>query len=90
MSGVQSDYVITQGAGFYSISDNVAGRDGLDTLYEVERIGFSDGTVRDLTAAAPAADAALEILSRPPDAADARAGDMPLTLPDPWSPWHDF
>ena len=90
MSGVQSDYVISEGAGFYSISDNVAGRDGLDTLYDVERIRFSDGTVLDLTAAAPAADAALEILSRPPDAADARAGDMPLTLPDPWSPWHDF
>ena len=90
MSGVQSDYVVTQGAGFYSISDTVAGRDGVDTLYDVERIRFSDGTVLDLTAApAPAASGAGVLLDTPAGL-EARIDDIGLTLPDPWSPWHDF
>lgn len=55
MSGTASDYVITWGAGFATISDNTAGRDGVDTLWGIEHVRFGDGSVLDLTPpAAPA------------------------------------
>jgi hypothetical protein len=41
--------VITWGAGFATITDNTAGRDGVDTLYGVEHVRFSDGGVMNLT-----------------------------------------
>lgn len=91
MSGLPSDYVINAGAGYHSISDSVAGRDGLDILYGVERVRFSDGTVLDLTAApAPAASSALEVLLEAPVGLAARADDLLLTVPDPGSAWNDL
>lgn len=91
MSGLQSDYAVNAGAGYHSISDSVAGRDGLDILYGVERIRFSDGTVLDLTAApAPAASSALEVLLEAPAGLAARTDDLLLTVPDPGSAWNDF
>ena len=93
MSGLQSDYAVNAGAGYHSISDSVAGRDGLDILYGVERIRFSDGTVMDLTAPPAPGPLAFEIpeaLSREPAGLVARTDDFALTLPDPWSPWNDF
>lgn len=91
MSGLMSDYVINAGAGYHSISDTVAGRDGLDILYGVERIRFSDGTVLDLTAApAQALPAALDVLLEAPAGLAARLDDLPLTAPDPGAAWNDF
>lgn len=91
MSGLQSDYAVNAGAGYHSISDSVAGRDGLDILYGVERIRFSDGTVLDLTAApAPAASSALEVLLEAPAGLAARTDDLLLTVPDPGSAWNAF
>lgn len=49
LSGVQADYTITYSDGAVSVLDNTAGRDGHDTLYGVERIRFSDGSVLELT-----------------------------------------
>ena len=44
-SGAKADYVITKLAdGSYTVRDTVAGRDGTDTLANVENVGFSDGT----------------------------------------------
>lgn len=60
MSGLASDYVITWSGGFATVSDTTAGRDGVDTLYGVEHLRFSDGGIVNLTPpAAPAALAAL-------------------------------
>lgn len=91
MSGVQSDYAVNAGAGYHSISDTVAGRDGLDILYGVERVRFSDGTVVDLTAApAPALPSALEVLLKTPAGLVPRLDDLPLTVPDPGAAWNEF
>ncbi|RYG07057.1 MAG: hypothetical protein EON96_22180 [Caulobacteraceae bacterium] len=50
LRGVASDYTITFVTGStWTITDNVAGRDGVDTLSNIERLSFSDGTFRVLT-----------------------------------------
>lgn len=59
LSGVQADYTITYVGGAVSVLDNTAGRDGHDTLYAVERIRFSDGSVLELTPPAAALEAML-------------------------------
>lgn len=58
MRGVQSEYSIQFNGDNFIITDNVAGRDGVDTVFHVERIQFGDGSV--LTLPAPAAPAAAE------------------------------
>ncbi|WP_199744018.1 Calx-beta domain-containing protein, partial [Trichormus variabilis] len=41
-SGTRSQYQITSNAGVFTITDSVANRDGIDTLYDVEKVQFSD------------------------------------------------
>ncbi len=50
LRGLLSDYTITAVAGGYQVSDAVSGRDGSDTLYEVETLRFGDGTTFSLAA----------------------------------------
>jgi Ca2+-binding RTX toxin-like protein len=91
MSGLMSEYVVSQGAGYFSVTDTVAGRDGLDILYGVERIRFSDGAVLDLTASpAQALPPALDVLLEAPVGLAARMDGLPLTAPDPGAVWNDF
>lgn len=87
MSGLRADYSITGDGGFAIITDNFGGRDGVDTLYQIERIHFADGFVLELTppAAAPAL-AALLIepqTTLAPDHSTVSAG-TPLTV------WEDL
>ena len=43
-TGVRSEYSVTQnGDGSYTVTDNVAGRDGTDTVNDVETFRFADG-----------------------------------------------
>ena len=42
-SGVFADYTIAYGAGFATVTDSVAGRDGTDTLMTVTILQFADG-----------------------------------------------
>ncbi|MDP1612375.1 MAG: FG-GAP-like repeat-containing protein [Sulfuritalea sp.] len=44
-SGLKSEYTVTKGAGFYTVTDNNPGNgnDGVDTLYGFETLQFSDG-----------------------------------------------
>ncbi|MEZ5841016.1 MAG: cadherin domain-containing protein [Hyphomicrobiales bacterium] len=46
-TGARADYVITydSATGTYTIADTVAGRDGTDTVVNVENFQFSDGTL---------------------------------------------
>jgi Ca2+-binding RTX toxin-like protein len=44
MSGVRADYVIEAIDGGYRITDSVSSRDGVDLLFGMERVRFSDGT----------------------------------------------
>lgn len=70
MSGLQSDYsIVALGGGSYRITDNVAGRDGVDTLGGIEQLRFSNGSVLTLGAAAA-------------PALTAKAADGFLVLPD--------
>lgn len=43
--GVRSTYTITTGATGRTVTDSVAGRDGADTLSNIERLQFSDGVL---------------------------------------------
>jgi Ca2+-binding RTX toxin-like protein len=89
MSGVRDDYTIQAGAGYVTIGDSVVGRDGIDTLYGIERIRFGDGEVLDLTApAAPAAFA--ETLLHAHGAEPRPVDDVMLTLHDLGSAWNNF
>ena len=48
-SGTSRDYIITKLAnGSYTVQDKVAGRDGKDTLTNIERLGFGDSLFGDL------------------------------------------
>jgi len=87
MSGVRADYTIQAGADFITIGDSVVGRDGIDTLYGVERIRFSDGEIYDLTPSA--APAIPESLLEAPRAPAGPIDDIFLTLPDSRAGWHD-
>jgi Ca2+-binding RTX toxin-like protein len=50
LRGVAADYTVTYVSGStWTISDNVGGRDGVDTITNIERLSFSDGTFRVLT-----------------------------------------
>lgn len=50
LSGVASDYTVTFVSGStWTITDSVGGRDGVDTITNIERLAFSDGTFRVLT-----------------------------------------
>lgn len=88
MSGVRGDYTIQAGAGYITIGDSVVGRDGIDTLYGIERIRFSDGEILDVSgsAAQPAIPAALLEESAP---VLRPIGDVFLAL-DPGGGWNDF
>ncbi len=45
MSGAKAGYTVTQvSANVYQITDNTAGRDGVDTLTNIANVTFSDGT----------------------------------------------
>jgi len=80
LSGVQADYTITYSDGAVSVLDNTTGRDGHDTLYGVERIRFSDGSVLELApSAAPAALQAL--LADGPGDHKGGYDQTPLVLP---------
>ena len=89
MSGLRADYTVQAGAGYVIIGDSVAGRDGIDTLYGVERIRFSDGEILDVTPPG-ALPAALDVLFEAPPGLAPRLDDVPLTLPDPGGDWSDF
>ncbi|MBD2568896.1 M10 family metallopeptidase C-terminal domain-containing protein [Anabaena lutea] len=41
-SGTRSQYQISSNAGVFTITDSVSNRDGIDTLYDVEKVQFSD------------------------------------------------
>ncbi len=43
-SGARSEYVISKQGNAYTVTDTVAGRDGVDSLLNVEMLSFSDGT----------------------------------------------
>lgn len=43
--GQRSDYQIVSEAGVFTVTDHVAARDGTDTLYQVQRLKFSDAIV---------------------------------------------
>jgi hypothetical protein len=50
LSGVAGDYSFTYVTGStWTVTDRVGGRDGVDTLINIERVAFSDGTFRILT-----------------------------------------
>jgi len=50
LSGVAGDYSFTYVTGStWTVTDRVNGRDGVDTLINIERVAFSDGTFRILT-----------------------------------------
>lgn len=89
MSGLRSDYVVTAGGDHFTIQDNVGGRDGLDSLYVVERIRFSDGEILDLTAP-PGPSASLAALFDSPEAPHGPVGDIFLTAPDSGGVWDGF
>lgn len=72
LSGVAADYQIAYGAGFVTVTDSIAGRDGVDTLYGIEQLRFGDGSVVTLTPPSPAPGM--------PFGGD-KAGDLPLVLP---------
>jgi uncharacterized delta-60 repeat protein len=44
-AGNKADYTVTKddNTGWYTVTDKVAGRDGTDTLHDVERLEFADG-----------------------------------------------
>jgi hypothetical protein len=46
-SGLKSEYTVFKGVGYYTVTDNNAanGNDGVDTLYGIEKLQFSDGLV---------------------------------------------
>ncbi|WP_242046789.1 Calx-beta domain-containing protein [Calothrix parietina] len=44
-SGTRAQYQVTSSGGVYTVTDTVAGRDGIDKLYDLERIQFSDQTL---------------------------------------------
>jgi Ca2+-binding RTX toxin-like protein len=85
MSGLRADYTITGDGAFALITDNVGGRDGVDSLYQIERIRFADGFILELTPppAAPAAPALAAQSPLAPDHFAAPAG-TPLTV------WEDL
>jgi len=85
MAGLRADYAIAAEGDHFTITDSVAGRDGVDTLYGVERIRFSNGEILDLTA--PAAPAAfLEALLDHHGPAVRPIDDVFLTVSD----WNDL
>lgn len=88
MSGVRSDYTIQAGADYIAIGDSVVGRDGIDTLYGVERIRFSDGEILDVTP--PAAAAVPDVLLAAPRLPYGPSDDVFLTVPDHERGWSDF
>jgi Ca2+-binding RTX toxin-like protein len=94
LSGVAANYTVTHVSGStWTITDNTPGRDGVDTITNIERLSFSDGTFRVLTPpAAPALAPVLtdkETIEGPqvlPGVTDDgflldKAGDAPQVLP---------
>ena len=45
VSGIRSEYTVTGSASLLSVADTAPGRDGTDTLHNVEFIQFADGTI---------------------------------------------
>ncbi|MBD2148282.1 Calx-beta domain-containing protein, partial [Sphaerospermopsis sp. FACHB-1194] len=44
-SGTRSQYQITSSGGVFTITDSVNNRDGIDTLYGIQKVQFSDQTI---------------------------------------------
>ena len=62
-SGASSDYVVTRDpSGSYTVADQVAGRDGTDTLWGIETIDFAGGASLQLAAAIKVFDASGSVL----------------------------
>ncbi|GAA0652651.1 peroxidase family protein [Brevundimonas lenta] len=84
LSGLQASYQVVAAGGGFQITDNVAGRDGVDLLIGVERVRFSDGTtvLVSALAAAPAVVASAKVSDPPvlPAAPKTFAAD-PQVLP---------
>lgn len=87
MTGVRADYVVQTGPGYFTVTDNVTGRDGTDSLYGIERIRFGDGSVLDLTAPVAGPALAEDALARPPFEFHAQTGDTALVLLAGWTAW---
>ncbi|RZJ44965.1 MAG: hypothetical protein EON86_02345, partial [Brevundimonas sp.] len=83
LSGIAADYQIAYGAGFATITDATAGRDGVDMVYGIEQVRFSDGTV--LTLTPPASSPGFAVGEGKGDVADHHT---PLILPSP--SWDDL
>jgi Ca2+-binding RTX toxin-like protein len=54
MQGLQADYTVVAVDGGWRVTDLTAGRDGVDLLYGVESLRFSNGAVVSLASLAPA------------------------------------
>ena len=52
-SGERSQYVVEQHNGFITVMDSVAGRDGTDTLYDIEELRFDGGEGEDVDLETP-------------------------------------
>lgn len=78
LTGVRTDYVVTAGstAGTYRLSDLVAGRDGVDTVSQVEFLRFSNGTTVSLADAMSPGTASTSTQS-------AKSGGEPQVQPAP-------
>jgi Ca2+-binding RTX toxin-like protein len=55
LTGLKDDYLIEQIDGGWRVTDQTAGRDGVDLLYGIETLRFGDGQTLSLTAPAAAA-----------------------------------
>ena len=83
LRGVAADYTVTFVSGStWTITDNVGGRDGVDTISNIERLSFSDGSFRVLTplAAPPPPVSTTDEAQTRPILFD-KTGDTALTLP---------
>ncbi|NJC42275.1 Ca2+-binding RTX toxin-like protein [Brevundimonas alba] len=88
-SGLMGEYTVQAVNGHYVVTDTVAGRDGVDTLFGIEQIRFGNGDVLDLTA--PAAPAFIpEALLEAPRGPMAPVDDVFLTVHDPAAAWNGF
>ena len=87
LRGVAADYTITYVSGStWTVTDNVGGRDGVDTITNIEALAFSDGSFRILTpppaAPLPAPTPADEDLGARLVRPALTGGDFALTLGD--------
>ena len=84
--GARADYVVTKlSDGSYTVRDTVSGRDGVDTLRNIETLSFTDGTVAVVTAAAAIlADTTVPVLQ----SASVNGSTLTLTYSEALDPTH--